>query len=492
MDQKINAIVSAFFKGNTLTKRGKTYALNTLHTFRNPINSKEMRAAIIEAIANSGFFTDFKDRVDQILHEVIKQFEAEELRKLEAKKKNLIKDFNFRIGYDVETGDEVVYCAETRGLARMHPKAFIASIPREFRGEIHDENEFFRITFDPTRPEPSWSEERPMTTGGKMTIGVMNKYFAPPWRNLDAKPRLHPLLKKFLLNFADKKAREILFGWSQVALTQRAKTMLILVAIPGTGKTFLARLLGKLVGDDYFHGAPNDFFSSRFNGQLEQAMICLVDEGSIGSRSQMNTAKKYVEDTLQIERKGKDADKNVEMRTSFIVTSNNHADFAFTPVERKFTVPDLKNIPMKKFFEKPEWDELEDLLEDDVFLAETYAYFTRYPVEWSARSDYQGDTFWQCVDKGEGLTAKERGIYERLKVMENDFFVSLDFVATSINSEKKGYRVTAKNISDLCEKFLDAGKEIARFDEKGGIATQIGVAPKAIIELEETDDLDFL
>ena len=488
MDQKIKAIVSAFFRENTLTKKGQTYTLNKTDVFRTPLRQATLRNMVLEAIVKAGFFSEMKDRLDEIIRAIIEHLDQEEADRRESKKSS----FNLRVGYDVDTGDEVIYDAKSLALARIHPKAYIASIPREFRGEMYDENKYFKIEFNPTRSESSWPLDLRLTPDQSEEVLVLNKYFAPAWRKLDVKPRLHPLLKKFLLNFADKKGRDIILGWSQIALTQRAKTMLILIADPGTGKTFLSKLLGKLVGDEYFHGAPNDFFSSRFNGQLEQAMICLVDEGSIGSRSQMNTAKKYVEDNLQIERKGKDADKNVEMKTSFIVTSNNHADFSFTPVERKFTVPDLKNIHMKRFFEKSEWDELEELLTDDIFLAETYAYFTRYPVEWSARSDYQGDTFWQCVDKGEGLTQKERIIYERLKGMENRFFVPVANIATALNSEHRGYRVTAKNIIDLCEKFNENGRQIALFSEHEKIATLIGNEPRGEIELEETDDLDFL
>lgn len=377
----------------------------------------------------------------------------------------------FLLAIDITTNDRIIVREPTMQATGIDPNAFASLTPPESVKEIHEAAIPCRIEFDPQNLDSHWLRQEDHGGVG-MEVNVFNAYTAPSYRFLEADvpDTLAEVDKELDLYFRtlanhDPKTLHILLSWMKVAVESKCSTVLVLVGLGGTGKSFYGQLLGHLVGyREYFTPAQNEFFSSRFVSQLGVKRAILVDEGDMPETSHVNNAKKYVENYFSSERKGKDADPMKLINASLVVTNNNFDRMKLRPEERKFTVPDVAKIKLSTVFDTPtHWEEFTKRVTQDEKLILFYNFLENYETDWTPYTDYRGDTFWRMVVEG-GLTPKERAIYDRISDMNEPEMDIMEFVR-SINRNNKDFRVTRKCVQKLVTEFEDGGNSIGFVDE---------------------------
>jgi hypothetical protein len=503
--KKLRAITTSFLKrfysAHTVEYRGNKFTLNGLEYTQAGIKKVLLetvpevidQARLAYEIADSDTSRDvFVQKMIAIILERARRQQREKVADVVLKKTRI--DYNkIGLAIDKDTNETIVYDLVEGYFIQWDGPAFIASLPTALRKEFPDPIPC-RLEFDPLNLEPSWTEKFDLGSQ-EIDLQVINSHLPPDYRHLKVNSYLlHPLLDRYLqaLSGGCEETLHVLLSWALLAVTARARTILVLQGKPETGKSFFGRLLGALVGDRYFTTAQNDFFQTRFNSILANHRVVLIDEGEIATQQSMSNAKKYVEERYNPERKGVDADSFKKIHASMVVTSNNDNDFKFTPEERKFTVPDIGQDRMRNFFTKHEWDTLEDLLKDDQFLRNTFELISDYETDWRPTTDYQGETFWKLVVAG-GLDDKDKAIYKTLEAMElrkprdmRDFLID----AQRSLGERRTFTLYRRDVERLLSKFKHGGRLIGRIvEDDSKIESLIGQEPEPDLDLDILDGL---
>jgi hypothetical protein len=178
--------------------------------------------------------------------------------------------------------------------------------------------------------------------------------------------------------FSDKEQRLYVFNWIAHALTDRAKTALILSGREGTGKTTFSKLLKGLVcgGQSnpygYFCKGRLHARATRFNEEYNVARILFFDEYKLSTADQVDFIKELVEDDQS--REGKfQARKTVSNTLSVLLCNNSPWNIKIPPATgRKMSVLDLPIDKMTDVFDSKFIAGLHKELESPECLAKIY------------------------------------------------------------------------------------------------------------------------
>lgn len=198
--------------------------------------------------------------------------------------------------------------------------------------------------FDPYNPETK-VEKRTMEDGEDAIF--INTYRAPTWlKGSDSCETMPKILEEFINHLLpSKKQRTYCLQWMAEAMFGKNETYLVLNGDKGVGKNTIYEILKAVIAPRYSVTAPASLTTSHFNSVLLDKRLILLDEYKI-TRANHLFLKKIINKNQTIEKKGVDADKEVETYNSFMVFHNSVSDMYVEKDDRRFSVLDLthKNL----------------------------------------------------------------------------------------------------------------------------------------------------
>lgn len=202
-----------------------------------------------------------------------------------------------------------------------------------------------KIEFNPLREQAIYTN----TIDG-VKYQVFNKCKTPKWfSRTPAKDNIEgSLIQRFLFNlFPDKESLDIALSWAYHAFTSRNQTYLMLIGSQGVGKGMFTSLLEQLVSPEYSEKCTDALLKEKFNSQIKDKRLLVLDEISIESKEVVGKLKSMANNFVPYEAKGKDA-TTIRNHTSCLLTSNSIGDMSIEPQERRFSAPSIGDRPLAK------------------------------------------------------------------------------------------------------------------------------------------------
>lgn len=192
-----------------------------------------------------------------------------------------------------------------------------------------------------------------------------NIYQHPEWRkevvNSEESIKILPeLYHKFFMHIVkgDEKSYEYVLDWLSNALVSRNLTVLCAIASEeGTGKGVLGEIMRNLVGDSNFNKVRDEIFKNKFNNGLRNKRIVQLDEIKLRTDDEMNKFKDIINNSIEIEQKGKDAE-SLPNYASFYLSSNNIDAIKPSSSDRRFSIVEMSETKLVKVFSKQEINQL--------------------------------------------------------------------------------------------------------------------------------------
>jgi hypothetical protein len=179
-----------------------------------------------------------------------------------------------------------------------------------------------------------------------------NKHLANMWRTPAITPRIGTTdedAKQFIQFMKylvpDRKDRKALLDWLAHLIQcpdQRVNWHPLLLGPQGIGKTTLIDLTAQYVGDPMVGRARNEDIFNRFNAWAAGKMLIILEEvQQVGHRGYSNLKELLANETIPIERKGRDREGANSMVRNFsraIMASNDPGALAIDPDDRRVMV----------------------------------------------------------------------------------------------------------------------------------------------------------
>ena len=370
----------------TVTADMKTYYRDKFfNTFVNINLAKEVGCLELLALDGQGK-ADYQRRFNDALYkEAYNKYRTREVSEhKEALKTRPFGDF---IDYyklipvvDVETNNKILLNPDTKKLSSVSFDVWETSLDKTTRGEKLFQKINARLIYDPYNLDSCYLE--PFEDLGN--ILKVNTYVPPDWRtrpykgnteNIQCPPLADKLLKHL---FPDAACREYVLSWMHIALVAKNETYLVLNSAKGVGKGIFCALMKMLVGMENYVEASRGFLDSQFNKLLDKKRLVVLDEISVDSPQKVNKLKSYINRFQNIEEKFKDADRMVELFTSFIVSNNSTADIHIEADDRRFSVPDTTEVPLTEEMTQDQIRQLTYLIENEPQFAHNFGYYIFY------------------------------------------------------------------------------------------------------------------
>ena len=205
---------------------------------------------------------------------------------------------------------------------------------------------------------------------GDDLISYFNTYEAPTWmideygqyKEVERVDEIPELFHRFFNHLSDGKKSEYdyMIKWLSNAIQNRNFCVLTAIGAPGIGKGVLGNIMLGLVGLNNFTKTDNKLISKDFNAQIKNKRLVFCDEINIKKTNHMNKFKDLVNDKIEIEGKGKDA--NLDDNHASIYVASNNLDSLYIPEnDRRFSVIELTNNRLDSQFTVEEIEQLNDL-----------------------------------------------------------------------------------------------------------------------------------
>jgi hypothetical protein len=181
-----------------------------------------------------------------------------------------------------------------------------------------------------------------------------------PIAKVEKLPKLYQVFLEHLVD-GDKASFNYILDWMSNAIQDRNYCILTTIGNQGVGKGVLGAILNRLVGEHNFSATDKKLIRKDFNGQIYGKRIVYIDEVKISNADEENKLKSLINDTIEIEMKGKDAvlTKNY---ASIYMSSNQLNSLRLTADDRRFSIV---NLTSKKLYEAISPDEINSLLEPE-------------------------------------------------------------------------------------------------------------------------------
>jgi hypothetical protein len=217
-----------------------------------------------------------------------------------------------------------------------------------------------RLIFNPHRAESSYISENNHL--------VLNTYNIPPWRKSDGSD-LEDKIPDFiygLLNhlFPEKSVREYVISWICRAVLDRNQTILCLIGQRGTGKGILTEIISCLIGREYSEIGKQSLLDDKFNALMKDNRFVCLDEVVAKEHEQLNVLKAFSNNFIAVEKKGSDQ-QTIKNYNSMMITVNEENSILFSPQDRRFSVPEITSLDLKRTFSEKVITSYVDRLEND-------------------------------------------------------------------------------------------------------------------------------
>ena len=388
---------------------------------------------------------------------------------------------NLCIIYDIETSDHQFYDRRRKKCTTLHMETWDTMASK-------DEKELTqriagKVYYDPKKPTGLYT-----SAFQGQDVVFANKYIKPEWLETEIEAECPKAFERFMEYFViDDECRAYVYFWLQEMLVGRCSNMLLLNANMGTGKGTFTKVVQKLVGSSNFFSTSQDFFNSRFNGELDARKAIVFDEIEIKGAAK-NTLKNIANDQVAIEKKGKELLYKTN-HASIIITNNHASSCKLVPSDRRFHAIDVTDTPMKDVFSGAEMMKLNELIETEGFIAQVGWWLinkVEAKKEWTPAFTWKGKKFQYLCELS--LTDWQRYLMEYLKnSKESEIEISeIKEEYREENGEHAKFGGETK-ISELLREYLDeSGQTYGEVYKKNGYAT-IKVNPKYVGDSEDFD-----
>lgn len=237
---------------------------------------------------------------------------------------------------DMKTGIKIMWNTKTDKYVDLDPSVWESEIPK-----VTPEIKAARFLPVILKYNPKSGENKKVIEYGSEYVYEVNTYVRPKWVEMEAIGEKPSNLFFDILShlFPDKECQKYVVYWIHTALKHRNQTYLLLNSGMGTGKGTLAQLIENLIGSDNTFKTSEEFFDTRFNGELYQKRLVFFDEVPVNSTTRTKL-KYYANDRIHIEQKGQEP-RYMENYASFIIASNHDHNAQLMSNDRRFSVPKI-------------------------------------------------------------------------------------------------------------------------------------------------------
>lgn len=190
-------------------------------------------------------------------------------------------------------------------------------------------------------------------------VWVYNQYRPPAWQadlfykgiELEPEDELPEIYREFLIHLVagDEKSFKYTLDWLANGIVRRNLCILTTIGTQGVGKGTLGEIMKALVGEENYSETGNRILAERFNSQIKNKRIVYCDEASVNSQKEEERLKALVNNALEVEAKGKDAE-HITNYASFYFSSNSLDAIRLTAEDRRFSIVNLTNVKLINAF----------------------------------------------------------------------------------------------------------------------------------------------
>lgn len=402
---------------------------------------------------------------------------------------NLMPFINF-----AKSDQRFIYNTVTREVSDLDFENWLRMHPPSEREALVANVRIARIVYNPYSMEPYWSE---MVKGvGK--VAHVNTHSTPLWRDVKIdNPECPDDIKEFLVHlFPIKKDRDYVIYWLRASIIDRNETYLVLNGAKGLGKNVLVEsILMPLVGESNFKVAPESLLNGNFNAVLRNSRAIFMDEVKMDSKEQRQKLKRYINTNQTIENKGKDADKTEETFASFVIANNDIGDVNIEYDDRRFSVPTLTAVPLKKIWSTSKINSFANKYKDEDGAIAQFGHWllnTDIGTEYDRNSVLTSDHFYKLVY--ESLKEWQKVVCEVIFSKDKSEYTIVDFKKKYGEiygrEEKSKFRAGHKRLADFLKNYRHDGEDLLGTVEKRG--TLVVVIPSSAFNPEaiEGDDVE--
>lgn len=184
-------------------------------------------------------------------------------------------------------------------------------------------------------------------------------FFSNGARSIPKVSKMPKMYDKFLKHFVngDQESYDYIVKWTANALQDRNYCILATIGTQGIGKGVLGSIFKMLFGKNNFHAGADRMFKGTFNYQIANKRMVYCDEILIKSKEEEDKLKLVVNDSIEIERKGYDAEE-IQNYANFYISSNNLDAIKITADDRRFSIVDLTDKKLMTVMSKKEIESL--------------------------------------------------------------------------------------------------------------------------------------
>lgn len=195
-----------------------------------------------------------------------------------------------------------------------------------------------------------------------------NLYNPPPWRRLEepVQPAYRGFIRKLMEHLIVKEdEREYVLDWCHHALVKRNQTILCLAGPKGTGKNILIeKVMGHIIGLEYSEAVGQAFLDEKFNAPLYNKRLLTMDEVVTNTQEAINSLKRFANDRVSVEKKGKDA-FTAKNWASMAILTNEITKLGIMPDDRRYSVPEVTKVPLNQAIPQREIEDFVEGLENN-------------------------------------------------------------------------------------------------------------------------------
>lgn len=300
---------------------------------------------------------------------------------------------------DVESGARLLINTSTNELSAVAYEAWEAVTPKDIKDFLLEGARPVKIKYNPYSTKMITKEA--FETG---FIDTLNLYIPPHWRKrlepteCPECPRQIKVLLDSLFPIAAQK--EAVICWMRHAMLDRNEAYLVLNGAKGVGKGIFCDVMKAIVGKEHYNLTPRGFLQADFNSALLNRRVVVLDEMKVDEKAHDNL-KRYANKEQNIQKKGVDADKTVEIYNSYIIANNDTTDMFLECDDRRFSVPDLGCVDFINILSVSEIDalykELEDKNSELVYQLGYWLFMSRPQPMYDRLHVIKGDVYHQIV-----------------------------------------------------------------------------------------------
>jgi len=243
---------------------------------------------------------------------------------------------------DVRTNKNLLFNSNTGKIAEVHYDSWAQLTPKDIKAQIP-------LTTCVSEYDPYNLESFQKTKFEGFEMVKVNTYSPPEWRLREYEgdgscPR--GMIKFFEHLIPNVACRNYVFSWIKTAILYRCETYLIMNGAKGIGKGIFSSLMRELVGRENYSESQSSFLNKDWTALLNEKRVITMDEVKV-TKSNHSKLKKFINQYQNIEFKGQDATKPVETFNSFIISNNDLSDVYLEYDDRRFSVVDLCDIPLR-------------------------------------------------------------------------------------------------------------------------------------------------